>query len=43
VRKDARGAVDYAAVHSWLEGHLDGEGCDADCRSRPPVAGRGVG
>jgi len=28
---DLRGAVHYAAVHGWLEGHLEGEACDADC------------
>ena len=29
---DVRGAAEYAAVHGWLEGHLEGEGCESDCR-----------
>ncbi len=29
---DILGAVRYAALHGWLEGHLEGEGCEADCR-----------
>ncbi len=28
---DVRGAVRYAALHGWLEGHLEGEACEADC------------
>ena len=28
---DVRGAVHYAAMHGWLEGHLEGESCGADC------------
>jgi hypothetical protein len=28
---DVRGAVRYAAVHAWLEGHLEGETCTGKC------------
>jgi hypothetical protein len=31
---DVRGAVRYAAVHAWLEGHLEGETCTGNCASR---------
>jgi hypothetical protein len=32
---DAQGAVRYAAVHGWLEGHLEGEECKANCVADP--------
>jgi hypothetical protein len=26
-------AITHAAVNAWLEGHLEGEGCDRECRA----------
>jgi hypothetical protein len=28
---DVHGALMHAAVHGWMEGHLQGEECDANC------------
>jgi hypothetical protein len=28
-------AITHAAVNAWLEGHLEGEECDEDCRLNP--------
>lgn len=30
---DVRGAILHAAVHGWLEGHLQGEECEQGCTS----------
>ena len=38
---DVRGAVRYAAIHGWLEGHLEGEECEADCVRHPHWKDRG--
>lgn len=32
---DARGAILHAAVHGWLEGHLEGEECSQGCIRDP--------
>jgi hypothetical protein len=34
-------AVRYAAIHGWLEGHLEGEECEADCVRHPRWKDRG--
>jgi hypothetical protein len=38
---DVLGAVRYAAIHGWLEGHLEGEECEADCVCDPRWHRRG--
>ena len=38
---DVLGAVRYAAIHGWLEGHLEGEECEAGCVRDPRWKDRG--